>query len=287
VSADINGDGNLDLAVANSSSDNVSVLLGKGDGTFGPARLFPTGLNPRGLAVGHFQGRARPDLMTCNARSGNVAVLLNRPATAYLAVTWVGITAIDSDGMTCTISVGAFPAENTPKQTDARYTGTVRFSSSDRRAVLPADCTFGPADKGSRSFRVKFRTPGSQTVTVTDSRGQRLAGSAAVWALRTTDLRLRLDAPKTVTAGKPFTVSVNVFDPFGVWTPGYGGRIHFRCTDTGAMLPADYTCKRDASVHTFTSAFILRTPGTWTLTVSDTDLPKLTATAMVTVRAGS
>ena len=31
---DFNGDGKADLAVANAASDNVSVLLGKGDGTF-------------------------------------------------------------------------------------------------------------------------------------------------------------------------------------------------------------------------------------------------------------
>src|SRR6185369_1281023 len=33
---DLNGDGKLDLAVANSGSTNVSILLGNGDGTFQP-----------------------------------------------------------------------------------------------------------------------------------------------------------------------------------------------------------------------------------------------------------
>ena len=33
--ADVDGDGDYDLAVANYESDNVSVLLNKGDGTFG------------------------------------------------------------------------------------------------------------------------------------------------------------------------------------------------------------------------------------------------------------
>ena len=43
VVADFNGDGYLDIAFANSSSSGVTVLLGKGDGTFtaAPSRRWP------------------------------------------------------------------------------------------------------------------------------------------------------------------------------------------------------------------------------------------------------
>src|SRR2546425_103985 len=40
---DFNGDGRLDLAVANAGSHDVSVLLGNGDGTFQPALTFTAG----------------------------------------------------------------------------------------------------------------------------------------------------------------------------------------------------------------------------------------------------
>ena len=40
---DFNGDGTLDLAVANYRSANVSVLLGNGDGTFQAARNYAAG----------------------------------------------------------------------------------------------------------------------------------------------------------------------------------------------------------------------------------------------------
>ena len=43
---DFNGDRVLDLAVANHGSNNVSMLLGNGDGTFGAARNFSVGTNP-------------------------------------------------------------------------------------------------------------------------------------------------------------------------------------------------------------------------------------------------
>src|SRR5205823_975286 len=43
VTADFNGDGKLDLAVANYYGSTVSVLLSNGDGTFQPALSSATG----------------------------------------------------------------------------------------------------------------------------------------------------------------------------------------------------------------------------------------------------
>ena len=44
--ADLNGDGHLDLVVANHESGDVSVLLGRGDGTFEPQRRFDATAGP-------------------------------------------------------------------------------------------------------------------------------------------------------------------------------------------------------------------------------------------------
>jgi hypothetical protein len=60
---DFNGDGKLDLAVANPSSGNVSVLLGYGDGTFQAAVSYPVGgCGPSAIAVGDFNGDGKLDL---------------------------------------------------------------------------------------------------------------------------------------------------------------------------------------------------------------------------------
>src|SRR5215468_10469866 len=45
---DFNGDGKADLAVVNSNSNTLSVLLGNGDGTFGPKTDYATGTTPVG-----------------------------------------------------------------------------------------------------------------------------------------------------------------------------------------------------------------------------------------------
>src|ERR1700730_2764672 len=76
IAADFNGDGKLDLAVANSSSNTVSILLGKGDGTFGAKTDFGVGFRPRSVAVGDFNGDGKLDLAVANEFSGTVSILL-------------------------------------------------------------------------------------------------------------------------------------------------------------------------------------------------------------------
>src|SRR5438105_15642329 len=52
VTGDFNGDGRLDLAVANHASNTVSILLGNANGTFQPALTSATGALPLSVAVG-------------------------------------------------------------------------------------------------------------------------------------------------------------------------------------------------------------------------------------------
>jgi len=73
---DFNGDGKPDLAVANNSSNTVSILLGNGDGTFTPAASPATGGKPYSVAVGDFNGDGKPDLAVANYGSNTVSILL-------------------------------------------------------------------------------------------------------------------------------------------------------------------------------------------------------------------
>jgi hypothetical protein len=72
---DFNGDGKLDLVTANVFSNNVSVLLGNGDGTFETAQNYNVG-HVGSLAVGDFNGDGRLDLAMTNGGSNSVSVLL-------------------------------------------------------------------------------------------------------------------------------------------------------------------------------------------------------------------
>src|SRR5205807_972548 len=66
VTADFNGDGRLDLAVANYGSNTISVLLGNSDGSFQAAKNYDTGANARSVAVGDFNGDGKLDIVTAN-----------------------------------------------------------------------------------------------------------------------------------------------------------------------------------------------------------------------------
>jgi len=76
VVGDFNGDGVLDLAVANVGSNTVSVMLGLGNGTFGARRHFAVVNYPISLAVGDFNGDGVLDLAVANAGSDSVSVLI-------------------------------------------------------------------------------------------------------------------------------------------------------------------------------------------------------------------
>jgi hypothetical protein len=75
---DFNGDGHLDLVTANDGSNTVSVLLGRGDGTFAPQVTYPVGNSPLSVAVGDFTGDGHLDLAVANDGSDTVSVLLGR-----------------------------------------------------------------------------------------------------------------------------------------------------------------------------------------------------------------
>jgi len=73
--SDLAGTGRLDLVTANDGTDTVSVLLGNGNGTFGPATNYTVGAqDPLTVAAGRFQPGGPLDLVT-NVGSDSVSVL--------------------------------------------------------------------------------------------------------------------------------------------------------------------------------------------------------------------
>ena len=85
--ADFNGDGRQDLAEANYRSDrqagetssapgDVGVLLGNGDGTFGPLDVYaPPEIHPNSVVAGDFDGDGNQDLAAGNGDAADFILL--------------------------------------------------------------------------------------------------------------------------------------------------------------------------------------------------------------------
>jgi hypothetical protein len=88
---DFNEDGNLDLAVADFLYGRISILLGKGDGTFNQSAVFlygtPTGQSASSVCVADFNGDGHEDLAVADYHGNCVAVLLGDGHGAFGAKT--------------------------------------------------------------------------------------------------------------------------------------------------------------------------------------------------------
>jgi hypothetical protein len=75
LTADLNRDGNADIVSANSKDSTLSILYGKGDGTFQEPLNIPIPMEPTFLAVADFNNDDIPDIVV-NAKGANAFVTL-------------------------------------------------------------------------------------------------------------------------------------------------------------------------------------------------------------------
>ncbi len=78
ATGDLNGDGRIDLAIADSTSGNVAVRGGNGDGTFSAGAIASAGSAPHGVIAADFNRDGKLDLAVGSTGSNEVAILLGR-----------------------------------------------------------------------------------------------------------------------------------------------------------------------------------------------------------------
>lgn len=108
---------------------------------------------------------------------------------------------------------------------DTSFIGTVHFTSSDPKAVLPADYTFVTTDKGTQSFGATLMASGSQTITVTDT------VNGAITATSTLTGKATGTAP-TITSASSTTFTESAA---GVFTVTAAGSPIPSLSETGAL----------------------------------------------------
>jgi hypothetical protein len=77
-SGDVNGDGHLDLAIADYGGDSVLVLLGRGDATFEEPTEIPLGNGPESIAVADFNVDGLADVAVTLPDTDQIQILLGR-----------------------------------------------------------------------------------------------------------------------------------------------------------------------------------------------------------------
>ncbi|HET6844446.1 MAG TPA: Ig-like domain-containing protein [Candidatus Angelobacter sp.] len=157
-------------------------------------------------------------------------------------------------------------AQSASLQTIKTYTGTVHFTSSDPAAVLPADYTFTTADAGFHNFVVSLNTPGTQTITATDTAFPLLTGSGSYTVPAGLVTHFSIAEPANATLGVPISVVVAARDSNDSIVTNYTGTIHFTTSDTAATLPADSTLPNGSGTFSIT----FNTSGSQSLVVGDT-----------------
>ncbi|MDZ4804315.1 MAG: FG-GAP-like repeat-containing protein [Candidatus Eisenbacteria bacterium] len=80
---DLDNDGFADLVVAASETDNIWIMLGNGDGTFGPITGITVGANPHGIVTIDLDGDADLDIAVACADANNISILFNDGAGVF------------------------------------------------------------------------------------------------------------------------------------------------------------------------------------------------------------
>ncbi len=218
--ADVNGDGNLDILVANvsfifgeGSGGAVGVLLGNGDGTFKPPVTYASG-SPLALslAVGDLNGDGKLDLAvancttqqkyssSCPGRTGIVGVLLGNGDGTFQAATIhpsggqeasaIAIADVNGDGQLDLVVANTYGESN--------FDGTVGVLLHKKKTAHPSSISIASSPNPSL-----FNHPVTFTATVTSAQGVVPDGGLVTFF----DLTTAIGIGKTAGGVATFTTS--------------------------------------------------------------------------------
>ncbi len=142
---DINGDGRLDLAIANRSSNTISVLRNistSGVLSFAPKVDFATGSSPRFVAIGDMDGDGKSDLAITNQGSNTISILRNTSNNATVSFT----TKVDfiTNTQPNTLAIGDIDGDGKPDLAIENGGNTVSLYRNNPQIFPPSITSFAP-----------------------------------------------------------------------------------------------------------------------------------------------
>jgi len=152
----------------------------------------------------------------------------------------------------------------TSSNTQANYSGTIHFSSSDPSASLPGSQSF---DSTVVTFSATLETLGNQSITVSDNS---ISGSDTIDVVSCNNqgnaVAFVVSAPACVTPGVQFAVTVSAINANDTVDTLYTGIVHLSSSDSLAAFSAN--SQLTSGVGTFSA--VLGSSGSQSITATDT-----------------
>ncbi|USN98319.1 MAG: VCBS repeat-containing protein [Phycisphaeraceae bacterium] len=155
---DLDGDGDLDMAVTNGNNADVSVLLNNGDGTFAAQQRYAAGAGPVSVALADLDDDGDLDMAIANSGSGDASILFNNGDGSFAAQqryaagirpksVSLGDLDGDSDLDVAIVNTGAYP-DYIDDASVLLNNGDGTFAAQQRYATgrLPSSVSLGDLD---------------------------------------------------------------------------------------------------------------------------------------------
>jgi FG-GAP-like repeat len=160
------------------------------------------------------------------------------------------------------IFVFTVTAQDSFNNTDTNYSGTVHFTSSDTKAIVPTDAALS---SGVGYFAAVLKSVGKSTLSAADVITPSISGGTAITVGPAAASHFGVTAPSGIASGNPFVYTVTALDPFNNLVTGYVGTVGFTSSDGQALLSVP------GKLTSGTGLFgaILTTLGNQTITATD------------------
>jgi len=189
----------------------------------------------------------------CGCAAGNTTTT-PAPAATHFSVT--PATLSPTAGTSFNFTVVAVDSSNNQVSS---YSGAVHFTSTDVKAVLPADNIL---TNGAGTFSATLKTSGGQIISAASS----ISGSSISIAVSPGPAsQLAISAPATAVATVPFSLTVIAVDTYNNQASSYAGTIHFTSSDAKAILPVNSQLPAGVGIFSVTT----ETVGTQTISAMD------------------
>jgi len=142
---DLDSDGDEDLVVANRDSDDISVLLGVGNGIYQPVVNYPAGDAPALVVLCQLNNDSHLDLAVANADSDDISVLIGNGDGTFQAA--ISVPAGDSPWSVCGGDLDDDGAVDLAVANGTSNTVTVHINNGDATFQTPVEYPVGNAPR--------------------------------------------------------------------------------------------------------------------------------------------